>query len=429
MPHNYAFKKLEKLWDHLNLPDEGPIEQINAKERFKSREVIFENAQNNKGMYEPTAQKWAYALFKHTRELKNSDAREALESTLTKHEENNTADVLIQFTHQKSFCGEIIENLLDFSEHSSGRMSNVNKSEAMTTAEYTWLHVFKDSFKIEDFDFLFGFRNLPKSLEIISKPSSAKAFQNNNGNNSKSSQSDLDLIREKWSPKFESNFDTILRITGKYLLYRSHDVKLPNKDENYDIEYGWFGTQKIRIIPVSIEEEDDCLKWYDIYPSQEHGVDETIGIISEADDKKFDLFGVDKEASEPHKFFGRFKPIRNDETTGAIFANDRDEDGGLESYRFWLKKVSENDYQELVDHIIELSQFFKTKQNTTKDKNKKYNTDNKIFSSVASLLKQHERELVHYLFIPSGFDPDQLRSEGVVRDITYDVVRKPMKTY
>ena len=429
MPHNYAFKKLEKLWDHLNLPDEGPIEQINAKERFKSREVIFENAQNNKGMYEPTAQKWAYALFKHTRELKNSDARDALESTLTKHEENNTADVLIQFTHQKSFCGEIIENLLDFSEHSSGRMSNVNKSEAMTTAEYTWLHVFKDSFKIEDFDFLFGFRNLPKSNETTFPAAPIQTLQNNDGKNSKSRKSDLELIREQWSPTFESNFDTILKISGKYLLYRSHDVTVPDENENYDIDYGWFGTQKLRIIPVSIEEEQDCLKWYDIYPDPGIFLHISTGIVVESQDAKYDIYGIDKEGEHQLKFFGRFKQIRNGETTGAIFANDRYEFGGLEAYRFWLKRVSEEEYQKHLDHIKNLSKFFGTKESTVAQKNEKYKSDKVIFTSVADLLKHHERELVHYIFIPSGFDPDQLRSESLVKDITYDVVRKPMKTY
>ena len=427
MPHNDAFKKLSLLWDKLRLRDTGPEFEVTAKEKNKSLEIIKLNVSENKGMYEPTAKKWAYGIYKHCEVSVNPWFEELLQY----HQFNNTADYELPFPYQKMSCRSIINSLIDYNFHPDNRKSNIKTSEPITFSENSWFTVFRDSFTIDSFEFVFGIRSEPPehSSVVTTNPTAINSHTPKNTTTPNGKISDLDLIRSKWYPNFESDFRTIESLQGYYLMYRSERVDVPPKDKTYDIPYGWFGLQKIRVIPVSIHEQDNCLIWHDYYPDPSDLIHETIGVVIEGDDKAFDIYGIDKETYNTGRFFGRFKSLRRkDATQGAIFGNNR-YSGGIESYRFWLKRVNEATYLNVKRQCSELSKFFHDVRNSFAEKTKKYENDHIIFTSVSELLQQHESDLVHYLFLPSGSDPDDLRMEETVRKVTYTAVRKPMETF
>ncbi|MGH1350091.1 MAG: hypothetical protein ACRBBN_04685 [Methyloligellaceae bacterium] len=383
-------------------------------------------------MYEPTAKKWAYALYKHCETGDTKTARSWLNEKIKEHEENGTATSHVPFPYERHSCRNILENLKDFAAHSANKPSRHKASEPLTCSENAWFNILRDAFTEEYFDFLFGFTKIhPDNNETVpnlSEASIAPALVKNESP-AFSKGSDLEVIRARWHPKFESRDEVLKRLEGKYLIYRAHEVIKPNGSDTYQNPFGWFGSQKVRVIPLSLSEQDNCLKWHDYYPDPNDFIHETIGIVSQAKDKVFDIFGVDKEHPDHAKFFGRFKkPKANDVTYGAIFANNR-YSGGVESYRFWLKKISEDEYQKRFKKVKELMAFFTQKENTVAQKYEKFYNDSLIFSTVADLLTEHESDLVHYLYLPDNYEPDDLRSGDIVRKIGYADIRKLMETF
>ncbi len=422
MTHSNIYRKLYMLWDHLGLSEDGPKFEITAKERNKTRRFIEESLHEKRAMYEPTAIKWAYALYDHCKRDESGPASLWFQNLLEQHK---NSQLLVRLSRKHHSCQDIIAMLTDFSIHEDTRRSHAKSSEQLTWSEHAWFEVLSDALSEQHFDYLFGFSDgVPQS---IYGDAVIDGFKDAIGADSETVSIDLELIREAWRPEFASSLRTIQHVQGHYFLYCANTI-LPVEPGEISDEFGWLGTQKVLVVPCWITEENRILKYEDFCPHPEDQVHVSVGVVRELPDASFEMYGVDKERAFQAKFYGRFKPFRPDGTSrGAIFARNRQK-GGLEAYRFWLKRVDETKYLETLKRAKKLYEFFSKREHTLEEKYHAFYDDGTILTDVSTLLNRHEFELVHYLFLTSGLSPDDLRIKEKVRSIDRSMVIEPMRT-
>lgn len=408
MSYSNFYNRLERLWSVLGLPEEGPEPVMGTRSNASSLTEVQKRAREGKKVYKHTAENWAFTLYMHCKPQQAGKA--ALEELIGRHA-HNPVDSAVSFQGKSMDSQDVLQLLLDYTEIPD-RKSRARPGGKLTRSENSWLAVLDDEFTEDSFNLLFHLRERERSNTV---------------RNAARANSDLPQIKAAWHPNFEIDPDLLNRLVGKYLLYRIYYTKeeLEGRLDESDGDWGWLGNQRIQVVPLTLREESGGLKWEDFFPDPTEILYHSIAFIAKQHDE-FELYGIDKEDFARGKFLGKLNPFKNGRSKGAIFARDR-QTPWYEAYKFYLKSVREPEYRQLLNRVNELADIFRDHKKLQKEKQLLFSNDGLIFRRVSDLLEESECDIVHWLYSPRGFEPDDLRSKDAVKKIGYSNIFRGVK--